>query len=167
MAAPEPSRSDAPSLAAPGIVLGLGLGGFVDGIVLHQIAQWHNMLSSTERWPNTTLRGLERNMLADGLFHAATWLLVLAGVWLLWSALRRGARGSGRALAGWMLAGWGMFNVVEGLVDHQILGLHHVRGESLAWDLGFLGFGALLVVAGVLLARADERTQAARPAPAG
>ena len=29
-----------------GIVLGLGLGGFVDGITLHQIMQWHNMGSA-------------------------------------------------------------------------------------------------------------------------
>ena len=26
-----------------GILIGIGMGGFVDGIVLHQIAQWHNM----------------------------------------------------------------------------------------------------------------------------
>lgn len=26
--------------------LGLGLGGFVDGIVLNQIAQWHHVLSA-------------------------------------------------------------------------------------------------------------------------
>ena len=28
-----------------GIVLGIGLGGFFDGIVLHQILQWHHMLT--------------------------------------------------------------------------------------------------------------------------
>jgi hypothetical protein len=26
-----------------------------------------------------------------------------------------------------VLLGWGIFNVVEGLVDHQLLGLHHVN----------------------------------------
>jgi uncharacterized membrane protein len=31
---------------APGILLGIGLGGFVDGILLHQILQWHHMLTS-------------------------------------------------------------------------------------------------------------------------
>lgn len=30
---------------AAGILLGLGLGGFFDGIVLHQILQWHHMLT--------------------------------------------------------------------------------------------------------------------------
>jgi uncharacterized membrane protein len=59
-------------MTTPGILLGLGLGGFVDGILLHQIFQWHNMLSSTDRWARTTLEGMESNKLADGLFHLAT-----------------------------------------------------------------------------------------------
>ncbi len=142
-------------MTAPGIVLGLGLGGFADGIVLHQIVQWHNMLSSTERWPTTTVENLETNMLADGLFHAATWALVALGLLLLWRALRDGPGESGTTLVGWMLVGWGLFNVVEGLVDHLILGLHHVRegGNELAWDLGFLAFGLALVAGGYALTR--------------
>ena len=147
------AEAESAGLSRPGIVLGLGLGGFVDGIVLHQIAQWHNMLSSTERWPASTVEGLERNMLADGLFHAATWILVALGLWLLWSVRRSGRHASGWVLIGWMLVGWGIFNLVEGVIDHQLLGIHHVRHESLAWDLGFLGFGMLLVVGGWLLAR--------------
>jgi uncharacterized membrane protein len=155
-ARPAPARPA--SLAAPGLVLGLGLGGFVDGILLHQILQWHNMLSSTERWPTTSVEKLETNMLADGLFHAATWALVALGLWLLWRAVRRGASGGGTALVGWMLAGWGVFNLVEGVVDHLLLGIHHVRegGSELAWDLGFLAFGLALVAGGLLLARLDE-----------
>ena len=155
------------SLTPAGIVLGLGLGGFVDGIVLHQVAQWHNMLSSTDRWPATTLEGMEANMRGDGLFHAATWILVALGVWLLWHALRGGARRSGRELVGWMLAGWGIFNLVEGVIDHAILGLHHVRegGNELPWDLGFLAFGVVLVVGGWLLVR-SARGRVDQPGPA-
>jgi uncharacterized membrane protein len=151
-------------LMAPGIVLGLGLGGFVDGIALHQIAQWHNMLSSTDRWPATTVEGMEANMLADGLFHAATWILVAVGLWLLWRARPDARQASGWELVGWTLAGWGIFNIVEGLIDHLLLGIHHVRGESLAWDLGFLAFGAVLCLGGSLLALAQR--QAPRPVPA-
>ena len=67
-----------------GIVLGIGLGGFVDGIVLHQILQWHNMLSN---WmPPTTLEAMHVNMVWDGLFHAVVWLVTLVGVLLLWNA---------------------------------------------------------------------------------
>jgi uncharacterized membrane protein len=146
---------------APGILLGIGLGGFVDGIVLHQILQWHHMLSDTGEHPVDTVAGLETNTLWDGLFHAATWVAVAVGVYVLWRRTTdwRWA-GSGRAFVGWLLVGWGLFNVVEGLVDHQLLGIHHVReGEGineLAWDLGFLAFGALLVAVGLLLARSDE-----------
>jgi uncharacterized membrane protein len=152
-------RARRPSLTRPGILLGLGLGGFLDGIVLHQIVQWHNMLSSTDRWPATTLQGMEANMRADGLFHAATWLLTIVGLWMLWNALRDGAYGSGRVLVGWMLAGWGIFNLVEGIVDHQLLGLHHVHEGSneLAWDLAFLVSGVALIAGGWLLARRDAR----------
>jgi uncharacterized membrane protein len=144
----------------PGILFGIGLGGFVDGIVLHQILQWHHMLSSEGRYPKTTVEGLKDNTLADGLFHAATWIAVAVGIWILWrrTSDRRWAI-SGRAFVGWMLVGWGLFNVVEGLVDHQILGLHHVRegaGHQTAYDLGFFAFGALLVICGWLLARSEE-----------
>ena len=55
----------------PGLLLGVGLGGFVDGIVLHQILQWHHLLTSEGSYPATTVAGLEANTLADGLFHAA------------------------------------------------------------------------------------------------
>ena len=145
---------------APGILLGVGLGGFVDGIVLHQILQWHHLLSSEGSYPKTTVAGLEINTLADGLFHAATWVVVAVGIYFLWRRTTdwRWAI-SGRALVGWMLVGWGIFNVVEGVIDHQILGLHHVREgagvDEYAWDLGFLGFSSLLIAGGWLLARGD------------
>jgi uncharacterized membrane protein len=144
---------------APGILLGIGLGGFVDGIVLHQILQWHHMLSSEGSYPKTTVAGLETNMLWDGLFHVATWVAVLMGLWILWqrTADWRWAI-SGRAFVGWLLIGWGLFNLVEGLVDHHILRIHHVRetGNQTAWDLAFLAVGMLLAIAGWALVRRDE-----------
>lgn len=50
---------------------------------------------------------------------------------------------------------WGIFNLVEGVIDHTILGLHHVRegGNELPWDLGFLALGVVLIVGGWLLVR--------------
>jgi len=58
-------------LVTAGILLGVGMGGFVDGIVLHQILQWHHMV--TEPFPPDSVRNLELNTLGDGLFHAFTW----------------------------------------------------------------------------------------------
>jgi uncharacterized membrane protein len=143
---------------APAFVLGLGLGGFIDGIVLHQILQWHHMLTGDNGGePMDTVAGLETNTLVDGLFHMATWILVAVATVLLLNAWRRGELAPPwRTHVGLLLAGWGVFNLVEGLIDHQLLGIHHVRddlGAPLGWDLGFLAFGALLVVGGWVLAR--------------
>ncbi|MFD1825447.1 MULTISPECIES: DUF2243 domain-containing protein [Mumia] len=153
-----------PSLVLPGMVLGAGLGGFVDGILLHQILQWHHMLTSTGTanidlppYPADTVHGLEINTLWDGIFHATTWLLVLTGLALLYSRVQhsRGRVWASRALWGWVLVGFGVFNLVEGTVNHHLLGIHHVRSgpHELEWDLGFLALGAILVLVGWLLQR--------------
>jgi uncharacterized membrane protein len=136
-------------LVGAAVVLGVGLGGFVDGILLHQILQWHNMLSS--RVPPTTLVAMKYNMVWDGLFHAFTWLATAAGVVLLWRAARTaGAAWSARLLAGGLALGWGLFNTIEGLIDHELLGLHHVHGDvdRVAWDVGFLVLGVVLIAIG-------------------
>ena len=141
-------------LACAGLALGMGLGGFVDGIVLHQILQWHGMVSS--HVPTSEIVGAKVNMIWDGAFHLATWVSCAAGVAMLFRAGRARVLWSGRVLAGAMLAGWGAFNLVEGTLDHLILGLHHVHpGEDqLAWDLGFVLVGGIgLIAAGWLLAR--------------
>lgn len=155
------SRADQGALA-PGLLLGLGLGGFFDGVVLHQILQWHHMISHAG--PATdTLAGLQLNTLADGLFHAACWLFTAAGLILLWRRAQEDRMGAaGRLLPGAILIGFGLFNLVEGLVNHQILGLHHVnetapREHWLWWDLGFLTSGVLLIGAGWGLVRRVQR----------
>jgi uncharacterized membrane protein len=155
-----PENRRPPSRAA-GLLYGIGLGGFVDGIVLHQVLQWHHMASSTPDHPPGTLAGLEFNVLADGLFHAVTWVVVVAASVATLIAWRQGRLAPTWSFHfGLVLAGWGAFNVVEGLVDHQILGIHHVRddlGGPLSWDLGFLIFGAALVVVGWLWHRRGAR----------
>lgn len=140
---------EATTALSGGLILGLGLGGFADGIVLHQIAQWHNMGSAV--LPPTTMDAMMQNMRWDGLFHVATWILTLVGVVLLW---REGQRGTApvslRVLIGQMILGWGIFNLVEGVVDHHLLGLHHVRDVPMhvpAYDWIFLGVGGLLMIA--------------------
>jgi uncharacterized membrane protein len=154
---------------APGFVIGLGLGGFIDGIVFHQVLQWHHLLTDTGDHPIDTVAGLEANTLADGLFHLATWALVAAGIMLTVRAWqRRELAPPWRTHLGLVLAGWGVFNVAEGLVDHQLLGIHHVRddiGAPLGWDLGFLAFGLLLVACGVALIRAARPRRATRARP--
>ncbi|MDB5192268.1 MAG: hypothetical protein JWQ96_1831, partial [Segetibacter sp.] len=116
-------------LTTASIVLGIGLGGFVDGIVLHQILQWHEMLSN--KIPNTEYVGKSVNMFWDGIFHAFCLVVVLIGVVLLWRLLsRKDVDRSGRLLAGGLLLGWGIFNIIEGVIDHHLLKLHNVMEQS-------------------------------------
>ncbi|GGG51770.1 DUF2243 domain-containing protein [Hymenobacter glacieicola] len=153
-------------LIAAGLLMGAGLGGFLDGIVLHQILQWHNMLSN--QLPPNTLVAAKVNMYWDGVFHAAVWVLTAIGLRVLWAASRRpDVAWSGRTLVGGLLLGWGLFNVVEGLIDHTLLGLHHVyeyTEDKLPWDMAFLAFGALLLLAGWGLIRAGRRDVTPRTA---
>ena len=148
--------------AAAGILFGLGLGGFFDGIVLHQILQWHHMLTSAG-YPATSVDNLEINTLWDGIFHASTYVFVVLGLILLWrTAHRVHLWWSGRLLIGTLLMGFGIFNLVEGIVDHQILGLHHVNetvpaSQWLYWDIGFLVWGALMLIGGWALYKSGKQ----------
>jgi uncharacterized membrane protein len=156
--------------ALPQIVLGAGLGGFADGIVLHQILQWHHMLSSTGEHPATSVDRLEANTLADGLFHLATWVGVLIASALLVRAWQRGELAPPwRRHVGLLLVGWGLFNLVEGTVNHVLLGIHHVREgqEETAWDLAFLALAVVQLALGALLARRRSADRLAGKRPIG
>jgi uncharacterized membrane protein len=146
-------------LVAASMLLGMGMGGFADGIVFHQILQTHSMLSA--RIQRDTVVGLEANMFWDGIFHAATWCITAFGLALLWR-LQRQSEGSlsTRMFVGGLLLGWGVFNVVEGTVNHHILHLHHVieTPNHLAYDVMFLAFGALLTGIGWGLVAAPAKT---------
>lgn len=171
------TRADAPpaSLQLPGIVLGVGLGGFVDGILLHQLLQWHHLLTSTDTdnigvqyYDPKTVSGLEMNTVWDGIFHTVCWLAVLLGLAILYSRVTSNRRRvwTSRVLWGWILVGWGLFNLVEGVLDHHILGIHHVHDGPyrLWWDIGFLVLGAVLVVAGYALQRSGRSFDPESPA---
>lgn len=145
-----------------GILFGLGLGGFFDGIVLHQLLQWHHMLTAAG-YPATSVENLEFNTLWDGIFHATTFVFVAGGLAVLWCASRRPhVRWSEKLLWGSVLMGFGIFNLVEGVVNHQILGIHHVnetvpREQWIWWDLAFLAWGAAMLAGGWALLRSGRR----------
>jgi uncharacterized membrane protein len=145
-----------------GILLGLGLGGFFDGIVLHQILQWHHMVSSAG-YPVDTLDNLELNVTLDGVFHACTYIFTASGLLILWKTARKPHfRWSAKLLLATMLMGFGIFNLVEGLVDHQILGIHHVnetvpRDQWVYWDIGFLVWGAAMLIGGWFMLKQAKR----------
>ena len=144
-----------------GALFGLGLGGLFDGIVLHQVLQWHHMLSSW--YPVNTIENLELNTFWDGIFHSAAYVFVVAALFVLWrTAKRKHLYWSTKLLAGSMLIGFGLFNTVEGLIDHHLLGVHHVNelvppDRWIYWDVGFLLWGLTMIGVGWWLLRAGRR----------
>ncbi len=151
------SRSRVPlSSVRPLVLTGFGLGAFLDGNVLHQVLQWHHLVVDLE--PADDLAGLETNVLWDGLFHLAAWLVVLVG--LLWTARSRAELRPlpWRGLVGALLVGWGAFNITDQVVFHMLLGAHHIRmvEDYQVYDWGYTALGAALVAAGLVLAREDR-----------
>ena len=114
-------------------------------------------------YPANSIANMEVNMVADGLFDASNWLITVVGVVLLWRAKSQTERAPFRILVGSAAVGWGFFNLVEGIVDHQILGIHHVHSgpNQLAWDMGFLALGAILAIVGWVFIRSVGRKQPA------
>jgi uncharacterized membrane protein len=151
------NRNDKTATTAA-VLSGIGLGGFVDGIVLHQILQWHNMVSNW--YPPTTMEAMSFNMTWDGIFHAAVWLFTFIGILMLWSAAyRRRTIPTFTKFIGAMILGWGLFNLVEGTIDHQLLAVHYVRQAPnyTVYNLTFLvvaGIGFILT--GWLMMRAGR-----------
>ncbi len=148
----------------PPVVIGFGIGGFFDGIVLHQILQWHHLVSA--KVPANDLAGLEANTLADGLFHATMWVIIVGGVLLLAREIRERAGPSTiRRLVGGTLIGFGAFNVVDEIVFHAVLELHHIRPgpNQLSWDMAFAAWGIAMVAAGWWVLRNDGTRERDRP----
>lgn len=144
-----------------GFLMGFGFGGLFDGVVLHQLLQWHHVVSS--RVPPDTLQSLRANILADGLLNAVMTGLLLLGFALAWSARMRGSSlpRSGLFLLGLGVLGWGAFNVYDSLVHHWLLGLHHIREGAhhveAAYDRGFFALALALLLAGYALVRRARR----------
>ncbi len=138
------------------MTLGFGLGALLDGIVLHQVLQWHHLVSS--RRDASTPEGLRVNLLADGIFHLASWAVVLAGVVLVVREATRNRSWTWRRFAGLLLIGWGVFNVVDHFVFHLALDAHHIRpgaGEAL-YDWGFMLAGLALAAVGTRMSRSGR-----------
>jgi uncharacterized membrane protein len=143
-------------------LFGVGLGGLTDGIVLHQVLQWHHLVEA--QVPVDGLDALRTNVFWDGVFHVATTLTLVIGFVLLHRAWSKPVRtaGDGRALLGWVLIGWGAFHIVDQIVFHELLGLHDIRmgvENPGLYNWGFFAVGVALIALGSLLVRthADRR----------
>jgi uncharacterized membrane protein len=144
-------------IIAAGTLMGIGMGGFIDGIVFHQILQLHSMLSAP--LPQDNVINIKTSMVWDGMFHLLTWLSTAVSIYLLWRALKNPAvKADGLTYWGALFSGWGIFNLVEGIIDHYVLQVHHVVESAglsfydhifLASGIIFIGMGMILMKAGV------------------
>jgi uncharacterized membrane protein len=141
-------------------LLGFAFGGFFDGILLHQILQWHHLLSGV-----SGVASLRAQLLWDGLFHALMYLVALVALIGL-RRYRARAASIDESLSGAMLVGFGAWHVVDALLSHWVLGIHRIRMDSptpLLWDLGWLaGFGLAPLALGAALIRGARLSAEAR-----
>ena len=151
--ATQPTEQRSGPLISSATFLGLGLGGFIDGILLHQVLQWHQMISA---WlPPDTLASSKVNMFWDGIFHLGAWTLTAIGLALLWRLIgRKDVLFSTTVFVGSLIFGWGLFNVMDSVFDHYLFGFHNVR-ENVAnpqlWNHGFLAFGLIQSAVGWMI----------------
>lgn len=150
---PTTPPSAAPSLrlsSRAGFLLGFALSGFFDGILLHQILQWHHLLSGVD---SGRMDDIGMQILADGLFHLLMYAIAAVGLWQLWKTRHHlGTAVASRRLLSSALIGFGTWHVVDAVLSHWILGIHRIRMDSdmpLFWDLLWLAvFGIAFLAAG-------------------
>jgi uncharacterized membrane protein len=157
-----PSVSRDGRLAAA--LIGLAMGGFFDGILLHQILQWHHLLSAVTTGAFAELR---TQILFDGVFHLLMYGVGLVGLVML---MRGRVTVSTGALCSWGLIGFGVWHLMDAVLSHWILGIHRIRTDvpdPLVWDIGWLlVFGLVpMALGGWWLRRA--RGSASSPGAAG
>ena len=116
MATKEPNRS----LLWPAVLVGIGVAGSLDEIVLHQLLRWHHFYD----------RGSQAaELIADGIFHLASTAALVIGLVLLVQRWRPGSDPLRQSVAG-ILVGAGGFNLYDGIIQHKLLGLHQVRAGA-------------------------------------
>jgi uncharacterized membrane protein len=144
------ARRERASLFWPGVLIGIGVAGTLDEVVLHQLLAWHHFYDRS-----TTSAGL----FSDGLFHLFSTAVLVVGVIQLVERRRTSPDPPRLALAG-ILLGAGGFNLYDGTIQHKLLGLHQVRANApnnLPYDLAFIGLAAVVVLAGATLLRRSRQ----------
>ncbi len=129
-------------------LLGIGLTGMLDGIIFHQILQWHSTYMFTNRF---------YQIVSDGLFHLFVTVIIFWGALILWKSNPNDQKSHKGFFISGLFLGGGSFNFVEGIVDHHILQIHHVRpGEyQQLYDLGYDAVAVLMIVIGLLFFRSS------------
>ena len=115
---PQMSRQQIRSVLFTGILIGIGIIGFVDETLFHQLLQWHAFYWATDE---------HGRILSDGLFHLFSTFLLLWGLLRVWRGRASWTQGSAPIIIAGILMGAGGFNCYDGIIQHAILHLHLVN----------------------------------------
>jgi uncharacterized membrane protein len=156
---PVPQRSDrrgavGRSITA-GVLMGIGVAGFIDETVFHQLLHWHHFYDKSTS---------DVGLVSDGFFHAGSWLCTVVGLFLFADLERRRATVPKRVWAGGLI-GWGGFQVYDGLIQHKVLGLHQIRYDVdiLVYDVVWNVAGGIGLAVGIALLFGTARTVSEHP----
>jgi uncharacterized membrane protein len=152
----EHARGSSQRSVLAGVLIGVGVAGFLDETFFHQLLHWHHFYDRS-----TPTVGL----VSDGFFHAGSWIVLVVGGFLIADMHRRRVTVPKRVWAGGLL-GWGAFQVYDGLFQHKVLGLHQIRYgvDLLPYDLTWNILGGIGVIAGIVLLVGPARPLSAREA---
>lgn len=134
------------STFAGSFLLGIGIIGMLDGIIFHQILQWHSIYMDTNRF---------NQIVSDGVFHLIVTIIIFIAAVVLWRSDPSDVKSNKFIFLSGIFLGSGIFNFIEGILNHHILQIHHVRPgpDQFLYDILFDISGILLIVIGFLLKR--------------
>ncbi len=132
-------------LIVAGLFVGAGLGRFVEGMVFDVIFQWYKSFS-TRMLPSTMVN------LRMHIFYTVVWTMFVAGLGVLWViGKRRDFRWWERSFMGSLMAGWGLFNIIERVFHHRLFGFDRVVEYAVhisLWDTALFIIGIALLGGG-------------------
>ncbi|KOR89605.1 hypothetical protein AM231_10965 [Paenibacillus solani] len=126
-----------------GVLFGLGLVGFIDEAVFHQLLHWHHFYDKATS---------DIGLVSDGLFHALSWFATIGSSFMLADVHRRHAFWPKRWVGGVLLGG-GVFQLYDGIIQHKWMRLHQIRYnvDIRPYDWIWNVIAAIMIIVGIIL----------------
>ncbi|MVO98327.1 DUF2243 domain-containing protein [Paenibacillus lutrae] len=126
-----------------GFLFGLGLVGFIDETVFHQLLHWHHFYDKSTS---------DIGLVSDGFFHAFSWFATIGALFMFADLRRRNALMPTRWWGGVLLGG-GIFQLYDGTIQHKLMRLHQIRyvDNVIAYDIVWNVTAIAMILAGIVL----------------